>query len=60
MRLAKPATVSNYERLKTVCVGVTADSVIRLFFFFFFSPHRSIDAEVREMATDGFIHYLLN
>ena len=38
MRLAKPATVSNFERLKTLCGGITADSVI-LFFLSFFCFH---------------------
>jgi len=33
MRLAESATVSNFERLKPPYVGVTVDSVIRLFFF---------------------------
>ena len=35
MRLAEIATVSKFERLKTLCVGVTTDSVNRLFFAFF-------------------------
>ena len=34
MRLAETSTVSNYERRKPPYVGVTADSVIRLFFPF--------------------------
>jgi len=39
MRLAKPATVSNFERLNTLCVGVRVDSGIRLFLLFFLSTH---------------------
>jgi len=35
MRLAKPATVSNFESLKPPYVGVTADLVVRLFLPFF-------------------------
>jgi len=35
MRLAELATVSNFELLKPPHVGVTADSVIRLFWSFF-------------------------
>jgi len=35
MRLAKPATVSDFERLKPPYIGVTADSVIRIFCPFF-------------------------
>ena len=35
MRLAEPATVSNFELLKPPYVGVPADSAIRLFFSFF-------------------------
>ena len=36
MRLAELATVSKFERDLTLCVGVTANSVIRLFSTFFF------------------------
>mgnify|MGYP006088574067 CR=1 FL=1 len=39
----KPATVSNFERLKTLCVGVRVDSVIR--------------DDLGEMATATHIHY---
>ena len=35
MRLSELATVSNFERLKPPCVGVTPNSAIRLFFCFF-------------------------
>jgi len=35
MRLAEAATVSNFERPKSPCVGVAADSVINLFFAIF-------------------------
>ena len=35
MRLAEPAAVFKYERLKLPYVGVTADSVTRLFIVFF-------------------------
>ena len=52
MRLSELATVSKFERQKTVYVGATAVSVIRLFLRFF-----SISLESREMATDGYIHY---
>jgi len=36
MCLAEPAAVSNFERLKPPYVGVTADSVLRLFLPFAF------------------------
>ena len=52
MRLAKPATVSDFERLKPPYIGVIANSVIHLFL-----PFEECEAPC-EIAIHGYIPLL--
>ena len=63
MSLAELATVSNYECLKTLCVGVAVDLVIRLFLPFFsfplartYMPLIGTVPEQAPRALGGYIH----
>ena len=59
MRLVKLATASNFERLKPPYVGVTADSVIRLFFPFFL-PTKYLSTHLTSHLTGQLVAHLLN